>query len=75
MRAWFDCNILDFYFDDSNVKFGIGWFRHSKNHPYKGITIEFYLFKYLVHLTIVNNIVEYDNTMNRRYKYQNRVKK
>lgn len=75
MRAWFDYRILDYYFEDSNVRLGLGWYWHSKNHKYKGLTIEFYLFKYIVSLNIIDNIVEYNNVINRRYKYQDRLKK
>lgn len=66
MKLWFDYCLLDIFFDDSNVKFGIGWYKHHKKHKWKGLTIEFYLYKRIVFLNWVSNWAEYDNKINRR---------
>jgi len=69
MKILFNCCVLDYYFDGCNVKFGIGWYRHSKKHKWWGLTVEFYLFKWIVIATYVSNRQEYDKKINyRRHK-------
>lgn len=69
MRIWFEKCHLDSYFDDSNVKVGIGWYRHHKGHKWFGFSIHFYLYRWVVVFNYVDNYVEYDKKINyRKYK-------
>ncbi len=69
MKLLFDrCN-LQSYFDDSNVRLGMGWYRHSKDHKWWGITVEFYLLYWMITATFVNDFDAYDRKINyRKYK-------
>ena len=60
MKIWLSTCDLDCYFEDSNVKFGIGWFRHHKNHKWFGFTFHIYLLYWLVSINYVDNYKEYD---------------
>jgi hypothetical protein len=65
MKLWFDyCNLSGYMIDDSNVKFGIGWYRHSKDHKWFGLTIQFYMLYWLVNIHFVDNYAEYDKKVN-----------
>ena len=66
MKIWFDCCDLDYFFTDSNVKLGIGWYRHFKGHKWWGATIEIYLIRKIVFINFVSNWKEYDKRMNFR---------
>ena len=73
MKLWFDyCQIFDN--DDSNVKFGIGWYRHAKTHKWWGLTIELYLLRWKVLINYVSNYAEYDKKINYRH-YKKRAYK
>jgi hypothetical protein len=70
MKFWFDqCNLKAYMDGDSQVKLGIGWYRHHKNHKWFGFTIQFYLYFILLNFTYVDNYAEYDKKINyRKYK-------
>ena len=69
MKIWFEyCGLNGYLSDDAaDVKFGIGWYKHSENHKWRGLTIQLYLFPWLVSINFVNNWVEYDKRINRKY--------
>lgn len=64
MKLWFENCSSDYLHEDSNVKFGVGWYRHSKKHKWWGITVELYLFKHVVMVNYVSNWYEYDKKIN-----------
>ncbi len=66
MKAWFSHCQLYGCCDDSNLKFGVGWYRHYKDYPWFGFTIEFYLYRWLVQFHFVDNWKEYNNHLNKR---------
>ena len=57
MRIWFE---WQHNFDDSDVWFGIGGFKHHKDHKWTGYTINLYLLKRLIQFTYVSNWTEYE---------------
>lgn len=59
--------------DWGDVKFGLGWFRHHKNHKWFGFTIAFYCFNNRLSLTFVGNHEEYYKKIN--YRNRPRIKK
>jgi len=70
------------YYDDtwavSNVFFGIGGYKHYYKLPYKGYTLELYIFKRIFTITFINNYKAYlkkqkddDRKMN---EYKKRLK-
>jgi hypothetical protein len=65
MKLWFGyCKL---YSDDwGDVKFGIGWYRHSKNHKWFGFTVALYLLYWRVQANFVDNYKEYDKRINYR---------
>lgn len=70
MKIWFGhCKMCYDY--DNDVKLGIGWFVHHKDHKWKGITFIFYLIFYRVDVTCVDNFKEYDKKINYR-KYRDK---
>lgn len=71
MKIWFEHCRLDGYFEDCDVKFGIGWYRHHKDHKWFGFTIHFYLLHWVVVANYVNNWAEYDKKINYR-KYRDK---
>lgn len=69
MKIFFDNCRLDGYFEDSDVKFGIGWYRHHKDNKWRGWTFQVYFWPWLVNINYVSNWVEYDKKINyRKYK-------
>lgn len=73
MRIFFNYCHLDGYIEDSNVKLGIGWYKHHKGHKYFGFTLEFYLFIWLFQFNYVDNWIEYDKKINRRFRKKDKV--
>lgn len=74
MKIWTDkCDLKSYFSGDSEVKFGIGWYRHSKDHKWWGLTIQFYMYFYLLQIHFVSNYTEYDKRMN--YRYSDGLKK
>lgn len=69
MKIWFDyCGLDGYMMNDSHVKLGVGWYKHYNMHPWKGWTVQFYLYKWLVNLNWVSNWAEYDKRINGRRK-------
>lgn len=69
MKIWFEKSY--WYGDDTGVdhlKFGIGWFKHSAGHPYKGLTVNFIFFEHLIMFNYVNDFKLYEEVMNNRWK-------
>ena len=66
MKIWFETCHLDGYFEDSSVKFGIGWYHHHKDHKWKGFTVQFYGFGRVLCMNCVDNYKEYDKRINYR---------
>ena len=65
MKLWLDSCRLSGYMDaDCDVKLGIGWFRHHKDHKWKGLTIHLYLYVWLVGIHVVDNYKEYNKKIN-----------
>jgi len=71
MKLLFSQYPLNDYFDDSNVKLGIGWYRHSPLNKWWGFTIEFYLIWKYVSITFVSDYEAYDHKIN-YWKYRNK---
>jgi len=69
MKLLFDHNQMCDYFEDSNIKFGIGWYRHHKDHPWFGFSLEFYLLYWMFSVTFVSDFDAYDRKINYR-KYR-----
>jgi hypothetical protein len=68
VKIWFDyCGLKGYMDDDSHVKLGIGWYGHSPDHKWRGFTIQFYLYRWLVNFTFVDNWKEYDKRINYRW--------
>ena len=69
MKIWFEKSF--WYGNDEDgtdhIKFGIGWFKHSDRHPYKGLTVNFIFFEHLIMFNYVNNFKLYQEVMNRRF--------
>lgn len=65
MKIFFGHCQLDRFFDDSNVKLGIGWCKHHKSHKWFGFTVYFYLVRWLAHVNYVSDWKEYDKKINR----------
>lgn len=67
MKIFFDwCHIFK---GDYDVKFGINWYKHHRDHKWKGFTITIYLLFWLVSVNFVDNYEEYDKRINRhRYR-------
>lgn len=69
MKLWFEQCPLEYLHEDSNVKFGIGWYRHHRRLKWWGVTVEFYVFKWMISANYVSNWQEYDKKINwRKYK-------
>ena len=70
MKIWVDCCNLGSFLDGTDLytKLGIGWYRHSKNHKWFGVTIELYLVRWLINIYYVDNYKEYDLRINQRRK-------
>lgn len=66
MKIWVEKCVLGYYLADCDVKFGIGWYRHHKDHKWKGLTISFYCCYWLLNIHFVSNYKEYVNRMNYR---------
>ena len=66
MKVWLSNCDLNSYLDDSNVKFGIGWYKHHRSHKWKGLTIEFYLYKWILMVNMVDNYAEYQKRIRRK---------
>jgi hypothetical protein len=67
MKIFFSqCDLRSYMYGDSNVKLGIGWYRHHKDHKWFGLTVEFYLLFWMVNVNFVSNWKEYDKRINRR---------
>lgn len=66
MKLLFDYYSLQHEFKDTNVKFGIGWYRHHTNHPWFGFSVQFYLYFWVFHITYVDNFKAYDERVNYR---------
>lgn len=64
MKIFFSYCSLPGYIEDSNVKFGIGWYKHYKGHKWWGFTIEFYCYFWLFQANYVSNWIEYDKRLN-----------
>jgi hypothetical protein len=65
MKIWFEhCNQKYYLDDDSDVKFGIGWYRHSPLHKWRGISIHLYLYFVMISIHMVDNYDEYRKRMN-----------
>lgn len=70
MKIWFDYNYI--YEDpDFDMKLGIGWYKHHHSFKWKGLTVKFYLFFWLISVTFVSNWNEYDKKVNYR-KYRDK---
>ena len=69
MKLWFDWNCNDNTYSDSNVKLGIGWYRHHKDHKWWGLSVEIYLFSRYIAIHYVSDYDAYDRKINRR-KYK-----
>lgn len=68
MKIWFEyCGLEGYMMDAPEVKFGIGWYKHSKDHKWKGFTIQLYLSPWLVSINFVSNWKEYDKRINRKW--------
>lgn len=74
MKIWVESCSLKGYLTDGDVKFGIGWYRHSKNHKWFGFTVHFYLLYWLISVNFVNNYKEYDKRIN-SYTHKKKDKK
>jgi hypothetical protein len=74
MKLFFGYCDLRGFFDDNNVKLGIGWYRHSKDHEWWGLTVEFYLIKWYVNCNFVSNYKEYDKRINYRHSEEYKKK-
>jgi hypothetical protein len=72
MKIWFQFgyNYYDGFSDDNYcVKFGIAWYPWSNEHKrftYKGFTIDFILFKYLISFNYVDKKDVYEHYMKDR---------
>jgi len=65
MKILFDYCSLKHYTDgDTEVKFGIGWYKHHKSNKWWGFTIQFYFMPWLFNVTYVDNWKEYDKKIN-----------
>ena len=57
--------------DSDDFKLGFGAFRHSKDHPWFGFTVNLYLFNHKFIVTYVSDNEKYQEVMNRRHpKYR-----
>lgn len=65
MRLFFNYCHLNSY-SDSDVKFGIGWYRHFKGHKWFGFSITLYLLTRMITINYVSNYKEYDKRINHR---------
>lgn len=55
MKIWFDmCHSWE-----EAPKVGIDWYKHHKNHSWKGFTLQFFFFKYVFEINYVNNYKKY----------------
>jgi hypothetical protein len=68
MKLWFSCCNLKSYLTDDNVKFGLGWYRHHKDHKWFGFSVQFYLYFWLIDFHFVDNWQEYDKKINHKRK-------
>lgn len=60
MKIWTTkCDLKSYCLDGPDIKLGIGWFRHSPKHKWKGLTINICLYFWLVTINIVDNYQEY----------------
>ena len=66
MRILFDY-FYPQYMEDNHTKFGIGWYRHHREHKWFGLTVDFYLPFIGFNVTFVSDIVAYNKRMNFRY--------
>jgi hypothetical protein len=68
MKALFSYCHLPSFVSDSHVnpKIGFGWYKHHKDNKWRGITVEFYLFKWIFFITFVDNYEEYNKKINRK---------
>lgn len=73
MKIWLDKSYN--FREDSNVRVGVDWYKHSERHPWKGFTFELRLFKYWFVLNYVSNFYIYDRIVNRRKKYSEKFKR
>jgi len=80
MKIWFDYCDLNSYFTDTDVKLGIGWYKHHPSNKWRGLTVHFYALNWMVSLNYVNDYKAYKKRMDFRYsdylkkKQENRKK-
>jgi hypothetical protein len=55
--------------DDSEVKVGINWYKHSKMLKYKGLTITLYLLRYRLDFTFVSDHYAYVKLITRNGRW------
>lgn len=72
MRCWFSYCLNYSYDSDTAVDVGVHWYKHKNTHPkYKswfGFTVTFYLLKYLINFTFVNDYNAYDTKINAAHR-------
>jgi len=68
MKIWFEKGKCW----DECPKIGLNWFKHSEDHPYKGLTVHFFFFYHLFEINYVNDYAKYLNVMG---KYSGRWRK
>lgn len=67
MKIWADkCSLQHYLSGDCDVKFGVGWYRHHKDHKWRGLTISFYCYYWLLNIHLVSNYKEYSKKVNCR---------
>lgn len=59
------------YNDWGDVKFGIGWLRHSKRNKWFGFDLVLHFYPWRITITFVDNWKEYDKKIN-SWKYRNK---
>ncbi len=61
------CDLRGFMDGAADVKLGVGWYKHHKDHKWWGFTLEFYLLFCYVNFTYVSDYKAYKKRMSYRF--------
>lgn len=70
MKAWFEFH-NNWMMEDSQIYLGVSAYKHARK-EWKGFTVYFIFYKWMLSLTAVNNYSEYNRIVNRRYTFGKR---